>query len=334
MTRSRRTSLLIVAVVSAVLAVACSDRPEGDDRGTVDQDPIKLRVGFIQALDQFPIPVIVEQGFDRANGLAIEVETVAGGRAAIEALAAGDLDVALPGSMPVLAAARAGVVPGTVSIIGASARGDAQSPGLSMLVSKDVKDWSDLAGGTIAVNQLGSIGDVALRARLQREGVTVGRIVEIGLANQGLAVADGQVAGAVMVEPYLTQSTMRGDGHLLAPLIGEEPLPEFILTFIAVRTALLTEQPDAVSAFLRAHRAAVDWIGANDAEARRTMGRHLGLDSRVTKSMRMPALVRDARIDVEVLEAMQQTLAGADPALTIVPPSGLYDHDLLEELLE
>lgn len=116
--------------------------------------------------------------------------------------------------------------PGTVLIIGASSRGDAQSPGLSMPVSKDVKAWSDLAGAAIAVNQLGSIGEVALRVRLQSEGVAVGRIVEIGLANQGLAVAGGQVAGAVMVEPYLTQSTMRGDGHLLAPLIDEEPLPE------------------------------------------------------------------------------------------------------------
>lgn len=103
---------------------------------------------------------------------------------------------------------------------------------------------------------------------------------------------------------------------------------------IAVRTALVTEQPDAVSAFLRAHRDAVDWIEANDAEARQAMGRQLGLDSRDTKSMRMPGLVRDARIDLEVLDAMQQTLAGADPLLAIVPPSRLYDHDLLEELLE
>lgn len=320
----RRRRGAVVAV--ALLAGACG--------GTNDVDQVTVvRAGFIQALDQVPFSVIADKGFDARRGLGLRLETVAGGRAALEALAAGTLDVAYAGSLPVLSAARAGLIPERVMILGAASFADSAHPSMAVLAPESSR-WADLAGRDIGVNQIGSIGEVAVRLRLQREGVVPRGFVEIGFPNQGLALAGGQVAAAVMTEPYLTQSTARGDGHILDAVIGGgEPFPRFVVAFIAVRADLVREQPGTVRAFLHAHLDAVDWIADHPSAARAAIARHLAVPRRVVDKAKLPGLVPDVRVDGEVLADMQDTLAAADPAFVPVEPERLIDRRLLEQVL-
>lgn len=318
-----------VSAIAAVvfLAGGCSG---GDE---TEAATIPLSVGLIPALDNGLLPVMVEQGFAAKHGLTIELEAVRGGVAALEAMAAGTLDVAYPGSLPALLAARAGTIPHKVVIVGAGAYADRSNPSITVLVPEST-GWPDLAGRTIGVNQPGSIGEVAMRLRLQQEGVVPGPFVEIDYPNQGLAVAGGSVAAAPMVEPYLTQSLIRGDGVVLDQLIGGgEPFPRFIVGFIAVRADLVRDQPGAVRALLRAHLDTIAWIADHEAEASTVIAGQLGLPPDVARALNLPGFVADARIDAALLAEMQDVLARSDPAQTPLELDDIYDQRLLDQVL-
>jgi ABC-type nitrate/sulfonate/bicarbonate transport system substrate-binding protein len=65
-----------------------------------------IRFGLLQTVDQLPFYVMQAQGFAAAHGIKLVPQVVQSGPAEIAAVAAGKLDAAYPGSLPVLLAAR------------------------------------------------------------------------------------------------------------------------------------------------------------------------------------------------------------------------------------
>lgn len=330
MTRVRRhvgcKRLLLTPLLVAGL-VSCSEQ---DDSAT----PLPpLRFAFLQSVDYIPYLVMREQGFDRSNGFRLVEVEAPGGRAALDAMLAGTVDAAYAGSVQVFADALAGKVPSDLLAVGAASTADRQHPTQAVVVGRGVQTWRDLDGKAIGVNQIGSLGEVATRIRLQREGVEGFRFVEIEFANQGLTVAGGDIAAAVMSEPFLTQSLLRGDGTHLDWVIGGSPFPEFPYTFIVVRAALARDHPEVVRGLLRAHLQALDWIKAHEDDSRALLARKLGLDANVAREMRLSGFVPDARFDPDLIASVQATLAAEDPRATPVPANDLYDERLLLEVL-
>jgi ABC-type nitrate/sulfonate/bicarbonate transport system substrate-binding protein len=151
-----------------------------------------------------------EQGFDKKNGLQFVEQSYPGGAAIIEAVAAGSLDMGVSGTPPVFSAAERGLIPSKVIPVSANDFADPDHPAVGILVAPSVTTWQVLKGQQIAVNALNSINAAAVVGRLQQEGVSDYKLVEIPFPNMGLAVAGGNVAAAAMAEPYLTQSVLRG----------------------------------------------------------------------------------------------------------------------------
>jgi CheY-like chemotaxis protein len=80
------------------------------------------------------------------------------GAAIIEALADGSADVGTDvGTVPILAAAERGLVPGTVVPVGANYFVDPEHPSVAMLVAPSVNSWQDLEGQFVAVNGKNSL---------------------------------------------------------------------------------------------------------------------------------------------------------------------------------
>lgn len=324
--RARRRRGLALLVLVALTGACAASEPE-------PKALTPVRFGFIQAVDHLPFLVMQEQGFAERNGLRLEEEVVVGGPVALSKMSDGAMDVTYAGSLPLLAAARQGKVPGAVVAVGAGTYSDPAHPSMAVVIAPAIRSWKDLEGRTIGTNQVGSIGEVAMRIRLRAEGVSGVRFVEIPFPNLGLAVAGGNVAAAVMIEPFTSQSLLRGDGRVLDWVIGAAPFPEFIQTFIVVRAGLAREEPEVVQAYLRAHLEAVRWIEGHRAEARGILARRLGTDDRVSAAMGMVGFVADARIDPDLLGRMQATLATADPTQTPLPNERIYDEALLEGIL-
>lgn len=326
---SRAAITLVRIVVAAVMVPSVAACADGEPRTAPDI----VRFGVIQAVDLLPYFVMRDEGFAEERSLRLEGEVVAGGRAALEAMRAGTLDASVVGGAPWLSAARAGHVPQDFVAVGANAFADTDHLAIAVLARPEVTSWADLGGRGIAVNQIGSISEVAVRVRLAHEGVTGVQLTEIPFPNQGLAVAGGNVAAAVLVEPYLTQSVLRGDGHVLDWIVGDEPFPEFEESLVVFRRGFLDERPDVVRRFLDAQLDAVDWIARNERAARLVLTRNLGVSTEVGARVHLLRFPLDLRNDPDTLATMQATLAEYDPSLRPLPLEELFDETLLDEVL-
>ena len=290
-------------------------------------------MGTLPAQDYLPLAVMIGRGFAAQEGLRIVEVPMSGGPAILEALAEGAIDTGNPGTIPVLQAAARSLVPDKAIAVAATSFHDPQHPGTGVLVGPGVGDWQDLKDQHLAVHSKGSLNAVALAIRLQDEGVRAYDLVEIPFANMGLAVRDGSVAAAVLNDPYLAQSLLRGDGRLLGYIIGGPPFERFQLSMVTFRTRLLNEKPQLVEAYLRAYVRSIRWTNRHPAEAGRLQAHRLNLDE-ATAARSAPVLWRDPpRNDPQLLEQLQQKLLEQGWLREKIPVERLYDESLLDSVL-
>ena len=293
-----------------------------------------LRISLLRTLDHLPYFVMREQGLDREHGLQFTEDSASGGSAILKAIAAGSADVGYIGSVPALSGFEGGLIPGSFVPVAVASVADPEHPGVAVLTRREVNSWKDLEGQAIAVHAINSLNGVAIKGRLQQEGVRGTTFVEIPLANMGLAVAGGNVAAAAMSEPWVTQSLLRGDGKLLDWVIGGQPFERMEFTVIVFRAELHRNQPQAVKAFLRAHLQAVKWIAEKPDRARSVLAKILDLSPDVSQKVRLLRWPLDGRTDPAMLESMQPVLIGLGMLKAPVAARQLYDQTLLSEVLK
>ncbi len=276
-----------------------------------------------------------EQGFDKKNGLRFEETPVAGGAAVIDAIVAGAVDMGShAGITPLLVAAERGLIPDKVVPVAANAFADREHRGVGVIVAHTVQSWKDLEGKQIGVNDRNSVTGAAMDARLKQEGVRDYSYVHMLVPNQGLAVAGGNVAAASMIEPYITQSLLRGDGKLLDWVVGGPPLERMQFGAIVFSAEFRRRNPEGVKAFLRAHLAAVRWINDHPDETRLVLARRLNLSAEVARKINLFRWPIDARSDPELNDQTQQVLLRIGTLKRPVDTRGLHDESLLAEVLK
>jgi NitT/TauT family transport system substrate-binding protein len=324
--RTAFPAIRATAFITAVFLAACGCQPK-------PPQTITLRIGLYSTQDYLPYFVMKEQGFDKRHGLKFEEKlSYAGGAAVIEDIVSGGLDVGFVGSVPVIAAADRGQVPGKITIVAGNNTADPDHPGAGLLVGQSVNTWKDLEGKFVAVNAMNSIQSAAVRARLKQEGVGNCTLTEISFSNMGLAVAGGSVAAATMYEPFLTQSLLRGDGKLLDWIIGGPPFVRMQNTVIVFSTALFRSNPGAVKAFLRSHLDAAGWIDRNPDAARTVLANNLHLSREVGQRIKLLHWPLDASIDPASMEHVQSVMTDIGMLKGKFPVNQLFDETLLNEV--
>jgi NitT/TauT family transport system substrate-binding protein len=217
--------------------------------------------------------------------------------------------------------------------VGANTFADPEHPAFAVLVTPSINRWKDLEGQYIAVNATTSHSAIAMRQRLHQEDVHATTPVITPMANMGLSVAGGNVAAAVMTEPWLTQSLLRGDGKLFGWIIGGVPFERVEHSMILFRTDVYRNKPQAVKAFLRAHLQAVRWIDQHPEQARSILAKWLGLSQEVAQKVLLLRWALEARNDPALLESVQASLIEMGLLKAQIPTKQLYDETLLDEVL-
>jgi ABC-type nitrate/sulfonate/bicarbonate transport system substrate-binding protein len=293
-----------------------------------------LRMGIIPTQSCLPYLVMKEKGLDKKYGLELISTEFPGGDPVIAAIVAGKLDMGIGGSISVLTAAENGMIPGKIVPVAAINLVDAEHPFIGVVVSHSINGWKDLEGRQIAINAVNSPNMAGIKGRLQIEGVKDYKLPILSFANMGLAVADGTVDAATLVEPYLTQSLLRNDGKFLDWIVGGPPFEKMQMTMLYFNGGLYRSNPQAVKAFLRAYVDALDWIAANKDESRAIIGKMMKLSNEVTQKMRLMNFSRDGRNNPELLDSMQPVLISVGMLKEPIPASKLYDETLLVEVLK
>jgi len=227
----------------------------------------------------------------RKSMTLIEPMVFNAGPSVIEALFAGEIDLAYIGPNP--------AINGFVRSQGEALRviAGATSGGAAFIVRPEagIASPDDLNGKRLATPQLGNTQDVALRSYLgQHQLLTTeqgGTVQIIPTANPQILdlFRRGEIDGAWVPEPWATRLLLEGGGELFFDERSLWPEGDFTTALLIVRTGFLSAHPDLVQRWLQAHVNLTVWEESNPDEAKRLANEEIG---RIT-SQALPQAVLD-----------------------------------------
>jgi ABC-type nitrate/sulfonate/bicarbonate transport system substrate-binding protein len=202
-----------------------------------------------------------QEGYFEDAGLDLEITASTGGATVIPQLVGGDLDVAGSNVVSVLIGASEGL-PLRMVAGGTSTSEDPEQDFSALVVAGDnpATSIADLEGQRVAVNTLRNINDVVLGAMLEDAGLAPDSVefVELPFPDMAAAVAGGDVAGALVIEPFVTVAEQQGLKIIGRPYSELKPGLQ-IGTYVMSEQGV-TEQPEVAEAFLAGVQATADSI--------------------------------------------------------------------------
>ncbi len=262
--------------VLLLLLGACGPRT----KSTAVSDPSVVRVGYFPNITHSQALIGLARGdFQKALGSGTVLKTTVfnAGPSAIEALFAGQIDLAYVGPNP--------AINGYVQSRGRALRiiAGATSGGAALVVNprSRIRTPRDLANKRLASPQLGNTQDVALRNYLLSKGLKPaekGGNVRI-IPTQNPQILDlfrrRDIDGAWVPEPWASRLIIDGGGTLFLDERDLWPNGDFVTAHVIAATTLLDKQPELVKAWLRVHVAVTGWELENPEEAKNLINAEL-----------------------------------------------------------
>jgi NitT/TauT family transport system substrate-binding protein len=210
--------------------------------------------------------------FQRAlgSGASLAVRTMNAGPSVIEAVFAGEIDLAYVGPGPALN--------GHVRSNGDALRVLAGSmSGGAVFVTRGAGDFrsaAGLSGRRLAAPQLGNTQDIALRTWLRSKGLKTreegGTVAVLPIANPDILslFRRGELDGAWVPEPWGARLVAEGGGRIEIDERDHWPGRRFPTTCVIVSRRFLEAHRDLVARFVGAHVALTLWVRAHPDSAK------------------------------------------------------------------
>jgi sulfonate transport system substrate-binding protein len=210
--------------------------------------------------------------FDKAMGPQVKIDwkSFNAGPSAMEALFAGALDLTYVGPNP--------AINGYVRSNGEALRtvAGATSGGAALVVRQDsgISKPEDFHGKRIASPQMGNTQDVALRAWLKAHSMKTNdkggdvQVIPVANPDQLTLFLKKQLDGAWAPEPWASRLVHEANGRIFLDERELWPQGQFVTAQLVVSTKFLSEHPDLVKNWLRAHVELSDWINGHKTEAK------------------------------------------------------------------
>lgn len=132
-----------------------------------------------------------------------------------------------------------------------------------------VRDFSDLAGKTVAVPMRFSGHNLAVRRLAEKYGLSGSRlnIVEMNPPDMAAALAAGAIDAYFVGEPFAAKTVQAGEAKVLSYV--EDVWPNFICNLVCVRQDVIDKHPDWVRQLVQGAARSGIWAGAHPEEAAR-----------------------------------------------------------------
>ncbi len=263
------------------------------------------------------------------------------GPSVIEAIFAGQIDIAYAGPSP--------AINGFIKSGGEALRvvGGAASGGAALVVRKDagISSVGDLRNKKIASPQLGNTQDVALRSWLSKNNLTLKekggevQVIPISNADQQTLFLKKDIDAAWTVEPWVSLLVENAGGRIFLEESSLWPGGQYATTLVLVRKNFLEKHPELVKKFLLAHAELTDWVNQNPSEAKKILSEELARETgKVLPSKVLDAAWKRIHFTTDPLEssireqgraAFQAGFLKKDPDL-----SALFERGILESKIE
>jgi NitT/TauT family transport system substrate-binding protein len=262
--RGRR--LIAATVAGAIVALAVFG-------GTADSAPkatVEVRVVTLPIANGLPLDLGIKKGFFAQQGIEIKKTTLQSGNDVVLALANNNGDIGYLGFVPMYIAVTSGI-PMTLVAASEVEGTNATDNWQNILVkgSSSIRTPRDLAGKTIAVNALKGVGEVMIKAAMEKTGVRPNafRLTALPFPQMRSALNNGQVDAIWTPEPFLSQALNIDNARtVMAP--GPVLSRYWPIGGYAARQAWRTSNPALAQRFRTAINRALSFAQGNPAEIR------------------------------------------------------------------
>ncbi|KDE55198.1 ABC transporter substrate-binding protein [Methanoculleus sp. MH98A] len=249
--RSLTAILLAVALVAAFTFVSgCT--------GTETGDVTHLRIGYQPSTHQVSHTTAMEKGWWQEDLEPLGITQVTDyefgtGAPEMQAMLAGDLDIAFVGAAPFVAAVSSGLDAKIVAAV--------QTQGSDLVLRTEIpySTPADLAGKKIATFPPGTIQDTILRSWLQENGVDPAS-VEIVAMDPGAAttaISAGQVDGVFLPHPSPAIIAAEGTGRTVVK--SGEMMKDHACCVLVASGSLIRDHPGIVDQIVKTHVRATEY---------------------------------------------------------------------------
>ena len=217
---NRRARLIAAVFVAAMLGTltftgVAASAPRSHERALVT-----ITVDTLPIANALPMDLGIKKGFFEAEGIEITKRTLQSGNDVVLALANGNGEIGYLGYVPMMIARTQGI-PFT-AVAASEVEGTSELDNWQNILvrgNSSIRTPADLAGKTIAVNALKGVGEVMIKAALQKRGVNPDsvRLLALGFPLMRAALNNGQVDAVWTPEPFLSQILGDGGRTVLAP---------------------------------------------------------------------------------------------------------------------
>jgi NitT/TauT family transport system substrate-binding protein len=266
-----------IATAALVLLSVCFGR---DPSRSVTVAPRgEIRLAYFPNLTHAVALAGIEDGtFQSATPqYRIAPKVVNAGPEAMEALLAGEIDLAYVGPSPAVNTYLKSGGKALKILAGAC------SGGASLVARSGVSIRSipDLAGKRVAVPQLGGTQDVSLRHFLEVNGLAPkdkgGSVEVLPVKNPDILTLffQKQIDAAWVPEPWASRLIAETHARTIVDEASLWPNHRFTTTVLVVRSSFESQHPDAVEEVLQAHNQIVSWLNGHPAEGQKVVNSSL-----------------------------------------------------------
>lgn len=208
------------------------------------------------------------------HGLSVDVVLIESGVTTVQALTAGETQIAMGGGTVAVSSNLAGSDIVSISSI------ESRMP-YALLAQKETKTIEQLKGKRLAVSRFGSASDLAARLILQRYGLTPDKDVTLlqtgGTSTRLSALSKRSVDSTVLTPEFFSLAKKAGFAILVDPTQYDIPFPQ--LEVITTR-AFLKAQPDIVTRYMRAIIESIYLVKQNPEPSINALKKYLKIDDR------------------------------------------------------
>ena len=260
-TGGRQRSRAVFAGCAILLVAALFAGAAAGASGKSQATAVSLTVGVLPIANTLPLDLGIKKGFFEQQGIEIKKITAQSGNDIMLGLANSNIDVGFAGWVPAMIARTSGI---PISAVALSEVESTNQPtnwqNILVKGSSSIRTPADLAGKTIAVNALKGVGEVMIRAALEKSGVDQSSIKLLALPFPAMRAAlnSGQVDAIWTPEPFLSQAVqIDGARDLMAPgpVLGDYwPIGGYF-----VRTDWASKNPGLAAKFRTAMNQALEY---------------------------------------------------------------------------
>lgn len=267
----RKSSILTLTllIVASILVSGCASKNEGTDENITTESPAitELNFGYQPSTHQIAYMTAYEKGWWQEDLAPYGIKKIneyqfPTGAPEMQAMMAGDLDVAYVGAAPAITALSQGLdakIVEPVQINGSS---------LVLRPEHEYKSPKDLKGLKIATFPTATIQDTLLREWLKENGLDPEKDVTIVGMTPGdavTAISAKQVDAVFLPHPSPTVIEKEGNGRIIVQ--SGEMSPNHACCVLLVSGKLIKEHPDIVEQIVKTHINATEYNKAHMDEA-------------------------------------------------------------------